>query len=249
MKSTFKLLDSTNCTLKNTQIDIWQYPLHTIFTDAVTLLSEDERTRANRFYFARHQRCFTVARAMLRVILGRYLKIPPHELLFTYNQHGKPALLNDPSLQFNLSHSGEYALLAVGKDRPVGIDLEFFSARPYEGIGKHLFSPLENQSLTQLDSRLKPLAFFHIWAQKEAFIKACGLGLAYPTEQFDVPILPNTHQEIIDPLYEKTWKITSFMPEAACCAAVCYHPLVKDIHYLKCNDLNPLIDQADHDKI
>lgn len=236
MKSTFKLLDKTNCTLKNTKIDIWQYPLHTTFTRAQALLSEDELTRANRFHFPRHQRRFTVARAMLRIILARYLKVPPQELWFTYNRHGKPALLNDPSLQFNLSHSGDLALLAVGKDHPVGIDIEFFSARPYEGIGKHLFSPLENQSLTQLNPMLKPLAFFHIWAQKEAFIKACGLGLAYPTEQFDVPILPNTHQEIIDSLHEKSWKMTSFMPEAACCAAVCYHPLINSIRYAKIND-------------
>ena len=241
MKSTFKSLDPTNCTLKNTQVDIWQYPLHTTFAGATALLSEDERTRANRFHFARHQRRFSVAHAILRLILSRYLKIAPQELVFTYNLQGKPALLNDTSLQFNLSHSGELALLAVGKGHSVGVDLEFFSARPYEGIGESLFSPLENQTLNQLNPMLKPLAFFHIWAQKEALIKACGLGLTYPTQTFDVPTLPPTHQEIFDSLHEKNWKMASFMPTAACCAAVCYHPLIDEIRYSKCNDLCQLI--------
>ena len=241
MKSTFKPLDPTDCTLENTRIDIWQYPLDMTLTNASALLNDEELTRANRFYFTHHQRRFTIAHAMLRLIISKYLKIPPTELVFTHNPQGKPALLNDPSLQFNLSHSGELALLAVGKDHPVGIDLEFFSHRPYEGIGKQLFSPLENQRLKQLNPMLKPLAFFHIWAQKEAFIKACGLGLSYPTEQFDVPILPSTHQEILDSLHKKTWKMTSFMPEAACSAALCYDLSIKMIRYLKYTDLNQIL--------
>ncbi len=233
MKSTFKHLDTTNCTLKNTHIDIWQFPLHKNFAGLTALLNKDELIRANRFHFTHHQRRFTVARAMLRVILARYLNISPLALEFTYNQQGKPSLLNDPSLQFNLSHSGELALLGVGKDHPLGIDLEFFSARPYEGIGKNLFSALENESLNRLNNTLKPLAFFHIWTQKEALIKACGLGLSYPTQQVDVPILPSPQHEIFDSLHKKNWKMTSFMPEAACSGALCYHVLVDSIAFLK----------------
>ena len=188
--------------------------------------------RANRFHFARHQRRFTAARAGLRLILARYLQQSPTELTFTYNKHGKPELLNT-SLQFNLSHSGDSALLAVGNHFPLGIDLEFFSERPYEGIGNHLFSTRENQALRQVAPHLKPLVFFHIWAQKEAFIKATGLGLAYPTQQFDVAIFPGEEEPIADILHEKTWQMISFMPEVACSAALCCHPLVNDMRYLK----------------
>ena len=237
MKSTFKPLDPTDCTLQPTRVDVWQYSLHTNFDGASGLLNEDELNRANRFHFTRHQRRFTIAHAVLRLIIARYVNLAPNELIFSHNQYGKPHLLNDSSLQFNLSHSADTALLAVGQNHPVGIDLEFFSARPYEGIGNHLFSVRENQSLNQIPSPLKPLAFFHIWAQKEAFIKACGLGLAYPTQQFDVPILPPTHEDIVDLRHQTTWKISSFMPEVACSAALCYSPLIDTIRYLKCDSL------------
>ena len=239
MKDTFKELNPTDCILKKTRVDIWQYPLHKEFSGASALLNEAESTRAKRYYFPRHQRRFTVARAMLRRILARYLPLSPTELEFTYNKYGKPQLTNAPSLQFNLSHSGDLALLAIGMSYPLGVDLEFFSARPYEGIGSHLFSAHENQALRQVSDTLKPLVFFHIWAQKEAFIKASGLGLAYPTQQFDVPIFPPANQKIVDSLHEKEWQMMSFMPEMACSAALCAHPLVEEIRYLKLSAIEP----------
>jgi 4'-phosphopantetheinyl transferase len=240
MNNIFKKLHPTNCIIQDSRIDIWEYPLHTEFIEARSLLNEAELARADRYHFAHHQRRFTVARAVLRLILARYLQLPPSELVFTYNKHGKPELL-DSVLQFNLSHSGDTALLAIGQTYPLGIDLEFFSARSYEGIGSHLFSINENKALSQVSNKLKPLVFFNIWAQKEALIKACGLGLSYPTKQFDVPILPGESVEIIDSLHEKTWQMISFMPQMACSAALCHHPLIKNIHYLKVEKLTSLL--------
>lgn len=236
MNDTFKALPPNDCVLDETRVDIWQYPLHTPFVGATELLSLDESTRAKRYLFPRHQRRFTVARAMLRRILARYMNLNPSELVFAYNQHGKPELHHASTIQFNLSHSGDTALLAVGKKHPLGIDLEFFSARPYEGIGKQLFSSSEMLALSQVAPSLKPLVFFHIWAQKEAFIKACGLGLAYPTQDFDVAIFPPANQHIDDTMHNKTWHMRSFMPQLACCAALCHHPLVEEIRYINVDD-------------
>lgn len=239
MKPFFKKLEPAECILQNTRVDIWQYPLHTEFAGAADVLNEDELARAKRFYFARHQRRFAVGRAMLRCILARYTNVPPSELVFSYNQHGKPRLVNDLSLQFNLSHSGDLALLAIGKKFSLGIDVEFFSARSYKGIGKNLFSSSENLGLQQTNAMLKPLAFFHIWAQKEAFIKACGLGLAYPTKKFDVAILPPTNQSCIDTLHQQPWQIMSFMPQVACSAALCHHPTIEEIRYFTLSKCDP----------
>ncbi len=228
----FKELDPEDCTLQNQRIDVWQYPLHTEFSDAKSLLNEDELIRANRYHFARHQRRFTIARAITRLILARYINIPAKQINFAYNDHGKPALTNIPLLQFNLSHSADLALLAIGMQFPLGIDLEFFSARPYEGIGSHIFSVKENLELRLLPNMLKPLAFFHLWAQKEALIKACGLGLSYPTKQFDLPLLPPGNQHMEDPKFKQQWHVRSFMPQVNCCAAICYNPQVQNIRYI-----------------
>ena len=87
--------------------------------------------------------------------------------------------------------------------------------------------------------------FFNIWAQKEAFIKACGLGLSYPTQQFNVPPMPGEKIQIIDKIHQQTWQMISFMPEISCSAALCYNTQMEDIHFLKLKniaEINTLLD-------
>ncbi|WP_232220687.1 hypothetical protein [Legionella tunisiensis] len=62
-------------------------------------------------------------------------------------------------------------------------------------------------------------------------MKASGLGLAYPTQQFDVPITPSSDELISDTLHEIEWQMVSFMPHLACSAAICYNPQINKIHY------------------
>jgi 4'-phosphopantetheinyl transferase len=218
-----------NCQLQHDCIDIWQFSLANEPAYAKSILNDDEQKRAQRFYFTRHQRRFTVARAFMRLILAHYLNTSPKLLNFSYNSYGKPALTPYQELDFNLSHSGDLGLLAVGQRIELGIDVEFFSARPYQDIASHLFSATELQGLQQLPALLKPLGFFHVWAQKEAFIKASGLGLAYPTKKFSVPILPPADTQLIDSLINQKRQLLSFMPGPACCAALCYNRLIHSI--------------------
>jgi 4'-phosphopantetheinyl transferase len=231
MKHLFKAFQQNDCTLEPARIDIWQYPLNTNCSKATSLLNREEQARANRYHFERHQRRFTIARAMLRIILSKYINVSPQQLIFSENEYGKPYLTNYPEVQFNLSHSGELALLAVGYERPLGVDLEFFSDRPFTGIGNIMFSKKEITAFQGVPHYLQTLAFFHIWAQKEALIKACGLGLSYPTQAFDVPVLPSTNQLVWDAKHGQNWQMVSFQPLIRCCAALCYHSSVQTIRY------------------
>lgn len=227
----FTPLNTQNCTLNDSRIDLWQFSLEHAFSNAFALLNSEEKARATRFYFERHQRRFTVARAMMRIIISHYLDISPDRLEFTYTTHGKPEVINAQRLQFNISHSGDLALLAIGKTYPLGVDLEHYSARPFEGIANNLFSEQEISEFNKVPASLKPAVFFHIWAQKEAFIKACGLGLSYPTKEFSVPTTIPTKQLVDDPLHNITWALRSFMPTVACSGALCYHPTVREIRH------------------
>lgn len=231
----------THYALNKTHIDIWQYPLSIEPSWALSLLSEDERQRANQFYFERHRRRFIVARAIMRTILARYIDRHPKNLVFQYNDYGKPSLHDLSQIQFNISHSQELALLAVGKTTPLGIDLEFYADRPYQGIGEHSFSIQENQQLQATPLLLQPLVFFHTWSQKEAFIKACGMGLSYQTQTFTVPALPPTNQTIFDVRHQCHWQLQSFMPAIGCCAALCYDPVIQSFMYHTLNQ--PLLQE------
>lgn len=232
-KHAFASLDVNDCALLPNRIDIWRFPLHEQHPYDRIHLNQQELIRADRFHFHKHQRRFTVARASLRLILAHYLQeSSPDTLIFHENKYGKPELLHTPFLTFNLSHSKDWALLAIGCHYAVGIDLEFFSGRSYLGIGQQLFSPEENRLLEQTPPSLQALSFFHIWSQKEAFIKACGMGLSYPTHTFSVSPLPVDALMIEDTLHKTWWKMTSFMPEIACAAAICYHPNIETIRYI-----------------
>ena len=213
------------------KFDIWQYSLEKPYPNAHLLLNESERLRASRYHFEKHQRRFSTARAMLRVILAQYLNTEPQEIQFIENKYGKPSVNHISQIQFNLSHSKDLALLAIGYEYPVGVDLEYFSYRQLQGISHMMFSSKEIEGFSQVPSFMRSLSFFHIWAQKEALIKACGMGLSYPTQTFDVPHIPIKTHRVIDTLHNTTWQMHSFMPSIGCCAALCHHPDVIELRY------------------
>lgn len=227
----FTPLNTEHCILSDARIDLWQFSLEHELSNAYQILNAEERARAERFYFSKHQRRFATARATMRIILSKYLNMAPERVEFTYNNHGKPQVADSQLLQFNLSHSEDLAILAVGKGYPMGVDIEYYSARPYAGIAKGLFSAQEFEEFSKTPQSLQPAVFFHVWAQKEAFIKASGLGLAYPTKEFTVPTVFPTKQLVEDHLHKMTWSIRSFMPKVACSGALCYHPRVRELRH------------------
>jgi 4'-phosphopantetheinyl transferase len=154
-----------------------------------------ERQRAERFHFQKDRRQFVVTRAVLRIILGRYLEREPSTLSFCYNQYGKPELTStsdrSQTIRFNLSHSHGLALIAVAQNLDIGIDIEYIHPNvSWEQIAQSYFSPKERDMLHQLPAALRVLAFFTVWTRKEAYIKATGKGLSLPLDRFDVSVAP-----------------------------------------------------------
>src|SRR5437899_88087 len=90
-----------------------------------TLLAADEQTRAQRFHFDKDRSHFIASHGVLRKILSGYLNIAPQKLNFTYNEFGKPFLIDHPELQFNLSHSENIALVAITLNYLIGVDIEY----------------------------------------------------------------------------------------------------------------------------
>src|SRR5579863_8588690 len=102
-------------------VDLWTVSLT---SPSPSHLSEDEIARANRFKFEEDRIRWTRARSALRVILSRYAGDDPARLAFIYGEHGKPALLPVSEIEFNLSHAGDWAMIAVSRSIPVGVDIE-----------------------------------------------------------------------------------------------------------------------------
>jgi 4'-phosphopantetheinyl transferase len=139
------------------------------------LLSEDERERAARL--ADRTR-WVVARAALRTVLARELSVATGELRFALGPHGKPELPGT-DLRFNLSHSGDRAVIAVAGVE-VGIDVER-TARRSHAIERTLTTG-ERAAIGDADRHVELL---RIWCRKEALAKAIGGGLGWAPEAFD----------------------------------------------------------------
>lgn len=162
--------------------------------DAAETLSDQEHIQARRFRQPADRDRYVAAHSALRTILGRYLNEVPAQIRFVTGAQGKPGLAPEfqaSRLRFNLAHSGEWALVAVVAGREVGVDVEQFRPLPEAApIAERNFAPAELAALSDLTAEERPAAFFNIWACKEAFIKATGLGLSYPLRDFSVPLRP-----------------------------------------------------------
>ncbi|MCA9970356.1 MAG: 4'-phosphopantetheinyl transferase superfamily protein [Anaerolineales bacterium] len=179
--------------LGETAVHLWRVPLAQppeVVARLHALLAPDEQARAARFHFERHRRQFAVARGALRTLLGGYLGVAETAVAFTYTTHGKPELPG-ADLCFNVSHSGELALMAFARRRMLGVDVEAVrELQDAAGIAERFFAPSEVAVFRQVAPAWQPQAFFNCWTRKEAFIKAIGEGLSHPLDRFEVTLRP-----------------------------------------------------------
>lgn len=189
-------------------------------------LSPDERERANRFVFDRDRRRFIVARAALRGVLGAYLDATPSSLTFEYGAHGKPALggTHAGAIAFNVSHSGEMALIAVASSGEIGVDVEAErTMSDLEDIAQRFFAPSEVSRLCALPASRRHDAFFRCWTRKEAYLKALGDGLARPLDGFEVTFddASSSALRVLDDAGEsERWAVTPLPAPAGYAAAL-----------------------------
>jgi 4'-phosphopantetheinyl transferase len=176
------------------QVDVWRARLDPpveVLERLAASISAEETQRAARFHFPADKDRFIAAHGCLRAVLARYLHCEPDQLAFSVNPYGKPAL-HDHHLEFNLSHSGDFALIAVAQERKVGVDVERIrSDMELESIANRYFSQREVSEFLGLPAEQRVAGFFTCWTRKEAYIKAQGLGLSLPLESFDVSLTPN----------------------------------------------------------
>jgi 4'-phosphopantetheinyl transferase len=166
---------------------LWLVGLETAFSP--DLLSPEEREAAGRYIDPAARRRHEAAKAALRRLLGGYLNLPPSSLRFGTGSNGKPFLEGagaKAGIEFNISHSGDTALVAVAR-LTVGVDLEQTQRRVpvSEGaIASRFFTP-EEKAAWQVGRRTDA-AFFRLWTRKEAVLKAHGGGLGAGMKSFSV---------------------------------------------------------------
>jgi 4'-phosphopantetheinyl transferase len=198
------------------EVHVWRTSVDLAASDFARLqqiLSSDEREKADRFRFEVDRRCSVIGRGSLRVLLGQILDLPPESLQIECNEFGKPGLAkNHLQLRFNLSHSGNLILIAVARGRAVGVDVEKIQSNlDLDAIAARFFSTNERKILASLVGSARQQAFFSCWTRKEAYLKARGLGLTVPLDEFEVSFLPHEEARLLvtrnDPADAQRWRL------------------------------------------
>jgi 4'-phosphopantetheinyl transferase len=151
-------------TSPGTELHVWRARLDSDRWPTASELPAEERERAASMSRAEARGRWVSARWALRGVLGRYLEREPAAIELRFGERGKPLLAeSDASLCFNLSHSGELALIAISEQREVGVDVQLIGARP--------------------------APFYTEWTRREAIAKCHGTGLWAPLPDDTVSVV------------------------------------------------------------
>ncbi len=162
----------------------------TLLSRYAKLLTAQETAKQQRYKFAKDRHDALITRAFIRDLLSYYADIPPDEWQFEKGEKEKPEVVNAPlPLRFNISHTKNLITCAVTLTDDIGIDVENISrSNDILSIAERYFSEQESTELFSLAEPKQPSRFFDYWTLKESYIKAWGLGLAIPLDDFSFKI-------------------------------------------------------------
>ena len=190
-------------------------------------LSEGELGRYRRFRFPEDRRRYLVSHALVRRVLSKYVDIKPTEWIFSHSMYGRPEIANidAPALRFNLTHTTGLSACVVTLSQECGADAEHIDARHnLLGVAERMFSRSEFEALQQLQGQKSLEYFFSRWTLREAYVKALGRGLSYPTRQLTFTVSGTDTIEMLSSSDierdKEHWQFELFRPTSEHVAAV-----------------------------
>lgn len=160
------------------------FNIDTTIEQRITDVVSPERLERSRRFLRQEDRYRSLfGESLLKIALLKGFGLAPYACTFSKNKYGKPSLVNRPDIHFNIAHSGSWIACAVST-QPVGIDVERKKEIDHS-IAERFFSLDEISFLRESPAQFQD-RFFAIWALKESYIKALGMGLSCPLNSFSV---------------------------------------------------------------
>jgi 4'-phosphopantetheinyl transferase len=157
-----------------------------------SLLSEEEKRKVSFYKFEQTQLSYIVSQAVLRMLLSSYLDVKPADVKMEAHKKGKPYLIHDRSVFFNISNSYDLCVYAFSCDAEVGIDIE--KIRDLTDIDQLIEKNLTRRERSYLikDPAHKLNWFFRFWTFKESYLKAIGEGMRLTPENLEFSLEDRT---------------------------------------------------------
>ena len=159
-----------------------------ILDEYLSILSNEEREKYQRFHFEKDSHSYLVSHALVRKVLSRYCDVQPETWKFSFNQHGKPEILSSikcPNIKFNLSHADGMSACVVSLDNDCGVDVENIHRKnKLHAVAERMFAEQEAKIMSACDESKMQKKFFDFWTLREAYVKAVGTGLGGSSKEF-----------------------------------------------------------------
>lgn len=176
-----------NSDIKLFKIELSQY--HNIIEILLKFLSPQEAIRAHKYRQLRDSNRFIICRSLLKIIVAQQKSIDVSQVYFEKSDNHKPYFPLDRSLFFNVSHSGDFAIIAIGNCE-LGVDIEKIDYHfNYSEIIPIVFNDIEINAISR--SKLNRLMFYKFWTRKEAIVKAIGKGI--DEDLIKIPVTDGIH--------------------------------------------------------
>jgi 4'-phosphopantetheinyl transferase len=175
-------------------LNIYALDITTTITDKQyqyykSCISNEKLKRINKYHYIEDAKRTLYGDIFIRHLITQNFRLSNDELIFSYNNFGKPFLLNYPNYHYNISHSGNWVVCATSYSS-IGIDIEEIKPITLD-MAKRFFSSHEYKVLFQKSSNKQLDYFYKIWTLKECYIKYIGKGLSIPLDSFSFKIANN----------------------------------------------------------
>ncbi len=171
-----------------------------ILDEYLSILSNEEREKYERFHFEKDSHSYLVSHALVRKVLSRYCDVQPEAWKFSFNQHGKPEILSSikcPNIKFNLSHTDGMSACVVSLNNDCGVDVENIHRKSkLHAVAERMFAEQETEIMSACDENEMQKKFFYFWTLREAYVKAVGTGLGGSSKEFYFTIAAADKDEI-----------------------------------------------------
>lgn len=184
-----------------------------------TQLEPLDKDEVHVWHFACHR---AQGRAPLLALLARYTGAEQTALVS--GAHGRPRLAQGPAgLDFNWSHSGEVAVVALARGIVPGVDVEWVRPRPRAmDLARRFFHPQEAAALQALPAGERERAFLELWTAKEAVLKATGHGISFGLQRLRVGRERALRLAWLDGDDAAAWQLQALELGAGCVAALAW---------------------------
>jgi phosphopantetheine--protein transferase-like protein len=164
---------------------------------ASSFIQLEEKDRISRFVFVNDAKSSLLGRLMMRRFVNLSTSMPYNEIKFGRDCHGKPYLLGagDIPLSFNISHQGDYVVLAGNTMKNIGVDIMKIEPPANKNIPEFFrlmnrqFSAQEWETIHKYSTEMEQVAcFYRNWCLKESYVKNTGFGITVPLQEISFSI-------------------------------------------------------------